>query len=196
MTEQQPQNNKSGIASTVTQTFLENTTYLQSFLRRFLHRQQDIEDVAQEAYLKAYTAEQQNSVEHPRAFLFTIAKNIAINELKKKTHQVTGYIEQCKTLPTPHVTDTLEHELEAQQSLGVYCEAVAALPERCRRVYLLRRVHGLKQQEIADTLGISLRMVEKHLQKGARDCRDFILQQEQAASPQGTTTLSMEDKPL
>jgi len=64
--------------------------------------------------------------------------------------------------------------LEAQQSLGLYCEAVAALPERCRRVYLLRRVHGLRQQEIATSLGISLRMVEKHLQKGTLECRAFI----------------------
>jgi len=160
--------------SDITRVFLENSAFLQAFLRRFIRRQQDIEDVAQEAYLKAYTAEQQQAVDHPKAFLFTIAKNIAINELRKKTHQVTDYIEECKTLPMPNTSATLEEEIDAQQSLGLYCEAVAALPERCRRVYLLRRVHGLKQQEIADTLGISLRMVEKHLSKGVRDCRAYI----------------------
>ena len=122
--------------SAVTRTFLDNSTYLQAFLRRH----QDIEDVAQEAYLKAYTTEQNQSIEHPKAFLFTIAKNIAINELKKKTHQVTDYIEECKTLSVSGLSACLENEIEAQQSLGVYCEAVAALPERCRRVHLLRRM--------------------------------------------------------
>lgn len=169
-------------SSDITRVFLENSAFLQAFLRRFIRRQQDIEDVAQEAYLKAYTAEQQQTVDHPKAFLFTIAKNIAINELRKKTHQVTDYIEECKTLPTPKASASLEEEIDAQQSLGVYCEAVAALPERCRRVYLLRRVHGLKQQEIADTLGISLRMVEKHLHKGVKECRAYINNKHHAAA--------------
>ena len=160
--------------TSVTKAFLANSTSLQAFLRRFLHRQQDIEDVVQEAYLKAYTAEKSKDIEHPKAFLFTIAKNIAVNELRKKTVQITDYIEECKTLPSQTSESNLEHELEAQQSLGLYCEAVAALPERCRRVYLLRRVHGLRQQEIATSLGISLRMVEKHLQKGTLECRAFI----------------------
>ena len=170
----QGNNDSSGKFPSVTKAFLTNSASLQAFLRRFLHRQQDIEDVAQEAYLKAYTAEKNKDIEHPKAFLFTIAKNIAINELRKKTVQITDYIEECKSLPTQISTTNLEHELEAQQSLGLYCGAVAALPERCRRVYLLRRVHGLRQQEIATSLGISLRMVEKHLQKGTLECRAFI----------------------
>lgn len=163
-----------GKLTSVTKAFLANSASLQAFLRKFLHRQQDIEDVAQEAYLKAYMAEKVKDIEHPKAFLFTIAKNLAINELRKKTVQITDYIEECKTMPSQMAGPNLEHELEARQSLGLYCEAIAALPERCRRVYLLRRVHGLRQQEIATSLGISLRMVEKHLQKGTLECREFI----------------------
>jgi len=168
----------SGALSGVTRIFVENSSYLQSFLRRFLQKQQDIEDVAQEAYLKAYSVEQERAIEHPKAFLFTIAKNIAINELTKKTQQVTQYIEECKTLPVLESSSTSESELEAQQSLGIYCEAVATLPEQCRIVYLLRRVHGLKQQEIADSLGISVRAVQKHLQKGTLKCKRFIDEQQ------------------
>ncbi len=166
--------------SSITQAFLENSAYLQSFLRHFLPRQQDVEDVAQEAYLKAYSVEQDKIIDHPKAFLFKIAKNIAINELTKKTRQVTQYIEESKTLPVMVSTATTENELEAQQTLGIYCEAVAALPERCRRVYLLRRVHGLRQKEIADSLGISVRAVQKHLQKGVLKCRRFINEKQQA----------------
>lgn len=180
--------------SAVTGAFLENSSFLQSFLRRFLQSQQDIEDVAQEAYLKAYAAERQQDIEHPKAFLFTIAKNIAINELKRKAVQVTDYIDDCKTLPVEQGAVTLEDEIDAQQSLGIYCEAVAALPERCRQVYLLRRVQGLKQQEIADTLGISLRMVEKHLQKGALSCRAFIQQRQQGELANRAEVLSMEQQ--
>lgn len=164
----------SGLSSAVTRAFLDNSSYLRKFLRRFLSRQQDIEDVAQEAYLKAYTIEQGKPIEHPRAFLFTIAKNIAINELNKKAQQVTDYIEECTHQPVMEYAASAEYELEAQQSLGIHCEAVAALPEQCRRVYLLRRVHGLKQQEIADSLGISVRAVQKHLQQGVLKCHKYV----------------------
>jgi RNA polymerase sigma factor (sigma-70 family) len=160
--------------SAVTRAFVENRAFLHVFLRRVLRRQQDIEDIAQEAYLKAYSVEQQREIDHPKAFLFTIAKNIAISELTKKAQQVTDYIEECTTLPVMASSSTVENEMEARESLGLYCQAVASLPEQCRRVYLLRRVHGLRQKEIAESLGISLRAVEKHLQKGALKCRAFI----------------------
>lgn len=160
--------------SAVTQSFIENSSLIKVFLRKFLRQTQDIEDVTQEAYLKAYVAEQEKSIDNPKSYLFTIAKNIAINELTKKAYQITDYIEECDVKETTKKTAPLEAEVEAQQALGIYCEAVAALPEACRRVFLLRKVHGLKQSEIAETLGVSLRNVEMHLQKGTLRCREFI----------------------
>lgn len=160
--------------SMLTRVFMESSPVLHHFLRRFLHRPQDIEDVVQETYLKAYAAEKVTDISHPKAYLFSIAKNIALGELTKKSSQITGYIEECKQELAIHTTPTVESELEAQQSLGLYCEAIATLPEKCRRVFLLRKVHGLKQKEIAQTLGISVRMVEKHLRLGTQKCSDYI----------------------
>jgi RNA polymerase sigma-70 factor (ECF subfamily) len=166
--------NSHGKVSAITHAFIENSVFIKSFLRRFLNSQHDIEDVAQQAYLKAYSAEQKKSIEHPKSYLFTIAKNIAINELTKKSNRVTEYLEECDNSVSIAPSPTLESEIEAEQSLGIYCEAVAALPEACRRIFLLRKVHGLKQTEIADTLGVSLRNVEMHLQKGTLKCREFV----------------------
>ena len=170
--------------SILTRVFMESSPVLHHFLRRFLHRPQDIEDVVQETYLKAYAAEQVTDISHPRAYLFSIAKNIALSELVKKSSQITGYIEECKTELAIGTTATVESEIEAQQSVGAYCDAVAQLPEKCRRVFLLRKVHGLKQREIAETLGISVRMVEKHLRVGTLKCRAYINEnyQEEGAS--------------
>ena len=52
------------------------------------------------------------------------------------------------------------------------------------RVFLLRKVHGLKQREIADTLGISVRMVEKHLKLGTLKCRDYVNEQQAEEEPE------------
>jgi RNA polymerase sigma-70 factor (ECF subfamily) len=163
-----------GKLSVITRAFIENSTFIKSFLRRFLHSQHDIEDVAQQAYLKAYCAEQEKAIEHPKSYLFTIAKNIAVNELTKKSNRITEYLEECDDFVSTESSDSLESEVEAEHSLGVYCDAVAALPEACRRVFLLRKVHGLKQSEIAESLGVSLRNVEMHLQKGTLKCREFV----------------------
>lgn len=195
MRSKNPPDNKreSSGKSVLTRVFMESSPVLHHFLRRFLHRPQDIEDVVQETYLKAYAAEQVTDISHPRAYLFSIAKNIALSGLLKKSSQITGYIEECKAELDIDSTATVENELEAQQSVGVYCEAITQLPEKCRRVFLLRKVHGLKQREIADALGISVRMVEKHLRVGTLKCRAYInenYQEEGAnvASGQGSPT--------
>ena len=58
--------------SAVTGAFLENYVFLKRFLARFFQDNRDIEDVAQEAYLRAYVAEQKREIEQPKAFLFRI----------------------------------------------------------------------------------------------------------------------------
>ena len=162
-------------SSGISRVFLEHNAFLKKFLARFLNRKEDIEDVAQEAYLKAFGAEQdRGEIEQPKAFLFSIAKNLALNELARKSRQMTGYIEEAQEGMVSLSAATTENEIEAGQTLGLYCEAVAALPEKCRRVYLLRKVHGLPHKTIAERLGISRSAVEKHLRLGSLSCRDYL----------------------
>jgi RNA polymerase sigma factor (sigma-70 family) len=161
----------------VTRAFIENTGFLKAFLSRFLHRPQDIEDIAQEAYLRLLKSEKDSYIAHPKALLFTVAKNLALNELRSKARRVTGYIEECQ-IERESVGASIEEELEALDSLNIYCAAVDALPEQCRRVYLLRKVHGLPQKDIAERLGVTLRTVERHLQYGVIKCRAYIREKE------------------
>lgn len=162
--------------SVITSTFIEHNKFMKKFLARFLPCEQDIEDVVQEVYIRAVKAEderhsQGKSIDQPKAFLFTIAKNLALNELNRKSRQSTQYIEECMpNVIEPH-GESLESEHNAELSLGVYCEAVAALPEKCRKVYLLRKVHGLPHKEIAKQMNISLSSVEKYLKMGIVSCR-------------------------
>jgi RNA polymerase sigma-70 factor (ECF subfamily) len=52
--------------------------------------------------------------------------------------------------------------------------AVADLPERCREVFELSRVHGLRYAEIAQTLGVSVKTVEAQMGKALRQLRDRL----------------------
>jgi len=164
------------VSSGISSAFIEHNLFLKKFLTRFLHNEQDIEDVVQEVYLRAVKAEsnrkeQGKTIEQPKAFLFTIAKNLALNELNRKSRQITSYIEDCQADITHYVSPTIEAEHDAELALGEYCEAIAALPDKSRKIYLLRKVQGLPQKEIAKQLDISLSSVEKHLKIGILSCR-------------------------
>jgi DNA-directed RNA polymerase specialized sigma24 family protein len=63
---------------------------LKRFIGRYLNNAQDIEDVTQEAFLRAYKAEQTTCVQQPKSFLFRIAKNVAISQLRTAAAQQAG----------------------------------------------------------------------------------------------------------
>ncbi len=162
--------------SVVTSAFINDSAFIKRYLSRFLSSQHDIEDVAQEAYLRAFVAEKKKDgeIEHPRAFLFRIAKNLAISRLRRKSYQITDYIEDLGVSVVIEDGTDPERELAAQQSLGLYCEAVASLPEKTRQIFLLRKMHGLKHKEIAQRMSLSVSSIEKHLQKARTGTSAFL----------------------
>jgi RNA polymerase sigma-70 factor (ECF subfamily) len=164
--------------SPVTAAFLESASFLKKFLSRFLRVQQDIEDVAQETYLRAYIAEQRESIEQPRAFLFRVAKNLALTRLSRKSRQITDYIEEAGDSVATDTAAASDEEVEALQCFGIYCEAVASLPEKCRQVFLLRKVHGLSHKEIGERMGLSISSVEKYLREGILACQTHLRNRE------------------
>ncbi len=164
--------------SPVTAAFLECSAFLKKFLASLLPIHQDIEDVAQEAYLRAYVAEQRESIEQPKAFLFRVAKNLALTRLSRKSQQITDYIEEAGASIEVATAAAIDLELEAQQCFGIYCEAVASLPEKCRQVFLLRKVHGLSHKEIGERMELSVSSVEKYLQQGILTCQVYLRDRE------------------
>lgn len=174
MTGNEELNNKMAPRSAVTGAFLESAGFLKKFLSRFLRMQQDIEDVAQEAYLRAYVAEQRESIEQPKAFLFRVAKNLALTRLARKSRQITDYIEEAGDIAGMETAASSDEEIEAQQCFSLYCEAVASLPAKCRQVFLLRKVHGLCHKEIAERMALSVSSVEKYLREGILACQAHV----------------------
>ena len=158
----------------VSVAFLENALSLKRFLTRYVSSQRDIEDVLQETYLRAFVSEQSKSVAQPQAFLFRVARNIALTALTRKSRQITDYIEDLASTNVVGTDASADAHMEAEEALGIYCQAVATLPEKCREVFLLRKVHGLSHKEIAARMSLSPSSVEKYLQQGLLTCGDFI----------------------
>lgn len=165
-------NNKKKL-SPVSAAFVEHQSYLKRFLRRFLSRAHDIEDVVQDTYIKARCAEEVQVITSPKSFLFKVARNEALNQLRKKSQRITDYIEEVDFPDAEVSVSTLEDEAIVKQRLGIFCESVLEMSPRCRRVFLMVKVYGMSYQEVADELGISLSGVEKHVAKGFQICNAY-----------------------
>lgn len=154
--------------SRMLRAFRESEPAIKRLLARFFTRAQDVEDLAQETFLRAFAAEAETDIASPRAFLFRTARNLAINEKARHGVTLTDYMEDCEQ-PDVFGSDqqvSLEDELQSRQKMAAFAEAISMLPTQCRRVFLLRKVHGLSQQEVAERLGISTSTVEKHVASG------------------------------
>jgi RNA polymerase sigma-70 factor (ECF subfamily) len=150
---------------------------IRSFLRHYFAESSDIEDCIQETYarLLAMPPDARASVRQWHAFVFTTARNVGLNMLRRRrviSLDAVAELESSDVLMDSRLT-TFE-EVNARQELALLRRAIAALPERCRQVITLRKVHGLPQREIARQLGISENTVEQHVAKGVRTIARFI----------------------
>lgn len=147
--------------------YSENKVSLGRFLRRFLDTREDVEDTLHESFLRAYQAERSVSLESPRSYLFRTAKNLALNKIESRRVRQTDTVADFESVAviTEDVND-LEQRAIVEERLELALQAIANLPTRVREVYVLRKVHGLKQRDVARQLGIAESTVEKHVAKG------------------------------
>lgn len=166
--------NKNKSRFSIFNEFSQNKSMLKRFISGYLISNNDIEDITQETFLRAFKAEQEKKIDFPKAFLFRIAKNIILSEFARKGTKITDYIEDYENSETLLEGEKLEDKVIAQQRLGIYCEAIASLPAQCRRVVVLKKVYGMQNKEIARRLEISVSTVEKHLSIGIRKCSSVV----------------------
>jgi len=155
---------------------------LKIYLGRILKRPEDVEDIAQESFMRVLEAGSKGKIEYPKAYLYRTARNLAFNALARKSNQLEDYIED---LPDPDVIGeglSLEDQVMAQKRFELFCRATAELPEQCRRVMILCRVYGLSQKEVSERLNISVSTVEKHIAKGLLRCADYMEKYESTGS--------------
>ncbi|QBR71675.1 RNA polymerase subunit sigma-24 [Beijerinckiaceae bacterium] len=135
---------------------------LQGFARRRVGRQ-EAEDVVQDTYLHLLQRGAAATLEHPRAYLFRIAANLAV-DLTRKTKIRSRYagdnidLEQLSgNSGSPEAASEGAMELRRLQA------ALAELPPLCRAAFLLNRIDGLTYAEIGERLGLSVRTIDRYM---------------------------------
>jgi RNA polymerase sigma factor (sigma-70 family) len=158
------------------QAFLSIQKKLRLSLGRILSSPQDIDDVVQETYLRAVASNTSNLIRDPEAYLFRASRNIALNGMSRlyKRLEVALPVEDFEYLSDLIEENPLEDEFAIKKQFAEFCLAVSDLPMQCRKVFVLRKVYGLSQIEIAKKLGISVSTVESHITKGMMRTRQSM----------------------
>lgn len=140
---------------------------LRRYLTRLLGNTTEAQDLAHDAYLRVYPDGAKPAADQPEAVLYTTARRLAINRLKRRSispFASDGTAVDAAASAAPGVAQ----QVMARQELRLLEEAIAELPEGCRTVLLLRKVELLSHREIAERLGIAISTVEKQHARALR----------------------------
>lgn len=145
--------------------FLKHAHEVSAFIRGRWPREQDVDDIMQESFLRLSQVPNPETILNPRAFLFTAASNMVVDRhRRRKTRE--RYIEpdpDLENLPNDHLSP--ERHWEAYQALKRFTECLDQLPELHRHAFVLYRIEGCPHAEIAVRLGISVSTSERYVKQ-------------------------------
>lgn len=146
---------------------------LRAYLQRRFPSLSDLDDVIQETYIRIIRAHESGRVRSLRPLLLVTARNVAFDVFRRESAVPT--VELSATENTDALIDRSPTENPAhEQELQLLEAAIQSLPERCREVVLLKKIHGLSYNEISKKLGISHCTISAHITTGVTKCREYL----------------------
>lgn len=158
----------------LTINFLPHEAELRRMLRRVCSGPAEIDDVVQETCYRILSMPSLDGVRDPKPFVFRAAKNIVLDRIKRDAVVRIDTMANLEELDIADSAPSPERVVFARSELQWVIGLVALLPDRCKAVFRARRIHGLSQQETAETLGLTDGVVEHEMMKGMRLMSDMI----------------------
>ncbi len=132
------------------------------------------EEVVQNTYLRlAGRGPNAAVIEYQRAYVFAAARNAAVDFSVRQNAEWLHRVD-FEEIDSLVQGDDLTHVLHHRQRVIRLAVLLNELPSACRTAFLLNKVEGRSHREIANRLGISVSMVEKHIMRSLVHCRDLM----------------------
>jgi RNA polymerase sigma-70 factor, ECF subfamily len=144
---------------------------LYNFSKKFLKLEEGIDDILQEVFIRIWENRKNiSSSQTFNAYIFTITKNLLLNELRsrlndQKIKKKIFKLSVCKEY-------TIYQDIEYGDLKGKVEEIIKTLPSKTRTIYELSRNKGLSNKEIAQKLEISPKTVEYHISRSINVLKD------------------------
>lgn len=152
----------------------------------------EIEDIVQETYVRICQIENKEKITSPKSFMYKTARNLALDYQKQANVRLVDGIDNMEILEqllADHHKDEMYENALTQNEFSHFCEAVRQLPIQCRKVFVLKKVYGYSQREIAAQLNLSESTVEKHISTGMKRCTLFMRKTQDNLAKQKTVSL-------
>ena len=142
---------------------------LKAYLRGSFPAVRDVDDVVQESYLRIWKARASQPIKSAKAFLFTVARRLALDLVRhERRSPISGAEVDLEQLPHLGKVPNAADAAATAQEIEMLVAAVDSLPSRCREIFVLRRLQGVSQKEIALRLGLSEQTVQVQAARGLR----------------------------
>ena len=139
-------------------------------LLRFISRQnvspEEAKEIVQETYCRLQQIPQVETLESPRGYLFRTAINLARDtkrQRRRRQFDVSSSGDEALAEDIASDAPTAYQVLKGQQELAIIRQAIAELNPTCRQVFILHRFGNATYGQIAERLGVSVSMIEKHV---------------------------------
>ena len=153
--------------------FQEQSTPLLKYLTSRFRDREDAAEIAQEAWLRMHRLEHPEQLANPKAYLFQMASNLAVDRARR--HALEQRLCREEQLgSTDEGLPSAERSVAAEQSIELVLNALNDLPPDCRQAFVLHRGRDMSYPDIARQIGVSTSMVEKYIARALRHLRDKL----------------------
>jgi RNA polymerase sigma factor (sigma-70 family) len=154
--------------------FLPHEAELRRMLRGVCINSAEIDDAIQETCYRILVMPDLDHIHAPKPFVFRTAKNIVLDRIRRDT---VVSIETMANLEELDIADTApspDRVYFAREELTWVFGLISNLPDRCKSVFRARRIHGMSQNETAESLGLTDSVVEHEMMRGMRLMSEMV----------------------
>jgi len=152
--------------------YSDHHNWLKGWLKHRLGCSETAADLAQDTFVRILLKENPVQPDSPRAYLSTVARGLMMNHWRRQALE-RAYLELLAAQPEA-LAPSEEERYQLLETLMQLSEILDGLSQRDKQVFLLARLDGLKYQQIAEQLDISLNMVQKAMLRAMRNCYDVL----------------------
>jgi RNA polymerase sigma-70 factor (ECF subfamily) len=161
--------------SLVESLYVKYANNLRAFLRRYLKREDEVDESVQEAFLHVWRQEQRGALrENARAYLFATALNVIRDKWRRdRARHRDQHVELSEDIGAARNTEE-DQNLLWKEGIRMLERELAKLKPSTRAVFLMHHVEHLSFQDIAAKLNVSTRTVEREMAKALDHCRGAL----------------------
>lgn len=145
--------------------YTEYSSQLYYYALGYVQDTQVAKDVLQEVFIKLW--ENYSSVKDLNAFLYSTCKNLCLNHLRSQER-----LKQREEFFVESLDDSDKDEvLRLAEKVN---DVIKKLPEKCRKIFILSTLEGLKYADIAEDLGVSVNTVKTQMKVAYKKIRESL----------------------